>query len=368
MEVNRNINAITRFLISCSGASYDILKQCPRFEIVKYSSIGMAILSTALLAFLSSFYAFSILFDSLIVIIPLSVFWALIIFNLDRFMVSTMRSYNNWNKELVKAVPRIIIGILISVIISVPIELQIFKTEVGNIINSDNEKKISDLDQLFVRQIDAVVVERNKTEEVFNGLLTLREKYYEEYKCECDGTCGTGIVGRGSECERKKEKYEMFLAEIELEKVKRDATIARLNLTEADLRQELFSKKEVMRSGFSFGLADQIKALNEVNKFASWFIVAIFLMIELAPIITKLLSSTGTYENMIMALEREFESNYLLKLDELNSIRSKNHKLNSIYDNLELQSKATAFKSALREEQEGKYDRIRIELQNKIAK
>jgi hypothetical protein len=368
MEVNKKINVLTRFLISCSGASHDILKECPRFEIVKYSSIGMAILSTSLLALLSSFYAFSILFDNLFVVIMLSVFWALIIFNLDRFMVSTMRPYNNWNKELIKAIPRIVVGILISVIISVPIELQIFKTEVGNIISLDNEKRISVLDETFNPQIEAVVVERKKTEEFFNGLLTLREKYYEEYKCECDGTCGTGIVGRGSECARKKEKYETFLAEIELERVKRDAAVARLNLTESDLRQDLFKKKEVMRSGFSFGLADQIKALNEVNKFATWLIVVIFLMIELAPILTKLLSSTGPYENMIMALEREFESNYLLKLDELNSIRSKNHKLNSIYDNLEMQSKATAYKNALREEQVGNYERIRTELQNKIAK
>ena len=35
----------------------------------------------------------------------------------------------------------------------------------------------------------------------------IREEYYRQYVCECDGTCGTGQRGRGTECERKENKY-----------------------------------------------------------------------------------------------------------------------------------------------------------------
>jgi hypothetical protein len=34
-----------------------------------------------------------------------------------------------------------------------------------------------------------------------------REETYEAYRCECDGTCGNGKTGRGSECDRKQQKY-----------------------------------------------------------------------------------------------------------------------------------------------------------------
>ena len=95
MDSLSKINFINKFLIRCSGASLEILDNCPRFEVTKYASIGMTIVFTALLAVVSSFFALSIIFDEFTLNITLALFWGAIIFNLDRYIISSMRPSEN---------------------------------------------------------------------------------------------------------------------------------------------------------------------------------------------------------------------------------------------------------------------------------
>ena len=57
----------------------------------------------------------------------------------------------------------------------------------------------------------------------------IREEYYRQYVCECDGTCGTGQKGRGTECERKENKYLQSQKEYDQAKLSNEATIDLLN-------------------------------------------------------------------------------------------------------------------------------------------
>ena len=52
------------------------------------------------------------------------------IFNLDRYIVSSMRKEGKTAKELLIATPRILLAILISVVIAKPLELKIFEKEI----------------------------------------------------------------------------------------------------------------------------------------------------------------------------------------------------------------------------------------------
>ena len=135
-------------------------------------------------------------------------------------------------------------------------------------------------------------------------MLMIREKYYEEYKCECDGTCGTQQIGRGIECLSKKDKYYQFMDELALEKIKRDSTL--VNLSKREYCVEIKSDQEiiVLKASVNPGLIDYIRALNEIDKWSSMFIIFIFVMIETAPIFTKLLSSIGPYDNLVLEYER----------------------------------------------------------------
>src|SRR5690348_7412053 len=79
-----------RFLWWCAGAHQQLLKQHPS-EHTKYSGLGGVILATFVLASLSAGYAMYSVFNSWLFAIPFAIVWGLIIFNFDRFLVSTMR-------------------------------------------------------------------------------------------------------------------------------------------------------------------------------------------------------------------------------------------------------------------------------------
>lgn len=355
----------SRFLIFCSGASIDLLKKCPRFEVTKYVCIGLTVFFTALLAIISSFFAFSLIFDQSVLIVLFSLFWGAIIFNLDRYIVSTMRHSDNKLQELIKVIPRLIIAFLIAVIISKPLELQIFKSEIQSHLMLKTAQKISDVDLKYTAQFTELSQNKSAIDSQYNAMLMIREKYYEDYKCECDGTCGTRKIGRGIECLSKKEKYEQFLKELASEKVRRDSTLVNLSRRETILKTKINEEAAVIKASVSSGLIDQIRALNEIDKWSSMFIIFIFVMIETAPILTKLLSSMGPYDNLVLEYERAFETNYLKVLDNLDHERQKNLKLKEMSSRMELKSKESEIQNIIKQEARDRYEKIRAELEKK---
>jgi hypothetical protein len=116
---------ITDFFITCSGANKQILKECPT-ERIKFVGIGATIFLTALLASISGGYAIYFTFNSLAVSIAFGVLWGFIIFNLDRYIVSSIKKTGNILKEFLTALPRFLIAIVLGITISKPLEIKLF--------------------------------------------------------------------------------------------------------------------------------------------------------------------------------------------------------------------------------------------------
>ena len=57
-------NKIKNFLIFCAGSSKEILQKCPSTEWIKHTSTGATVLFTSIIAMLSSFYAFQLIFTA----------------------------------------------------------------------------------------------------------------------------------------------------------------------------------------------------------------------------------------------------------------------------------------------------------------
>jgi hypothetical protein len=368
MNPNNKISFVNRLLIQSSGASIELLRDCPRFELTKYSSIGLTVIFTALLAVVSSFFALSLVFDLLALNVVLALFWGAIIFNLDRYIISSMRPSENKFYDFLKATPRFFIAITIAIIISKPLELKIFKSEVDSFLKMENADLISKVELKYAHSLEENTLKKTEVEEQYATLLMLREQYYEDYKCECDGTCGTKNRGRGIECFSKKEKYEMFQSELLQEKMKRDSILTVLASNEIIIKNEITDQKEIVSSSLSFGLLDQIRALNSLDSFSSLFIVLMFVLIEITPIITKLLSSKGPYENLLLEYEKKFEVNYLKALDNLDHERMKNQKLKEMSAKFELRSKEKQIQDIIKQDAHDRYDKIRSDLENKISK
>src|SRR5690606_13481785 len=107
-------NRLKIFFWLCSGAKKEILTNCPS-ESSKYVGIGATIFFTGVFAALAGGYALFTVFDSYILSIFFGLLWGLMIFNLDRFIVSSMRKNGRPGKELLQALPRVILAVVISV-------------------------------------------------------------------------------------------------------------------------------------------------------------------------------------------------------------------------------------------------------------
>jgi len=125
----RRSNFISRFLWRCAGANVEILES-KTTEHAKYTSIGMAIIVTAILAGFSGAYAIHTVFQLYWVSVPFGLFWGGTIFNLDRLVVLSIRKQGKISSELLTAAPRIAFAVVLGVIVAVPLELKIFEEEV----------------------------------------------------------------------------------------------------------------------------------------------------------------------------------------------------------------------------------------------
>lgn len=150
---------LNEFLWTCAGANKKILRQCPT-DYAKYAGIGGTILFTALMAMLSGGYALYTVFDNQSVAIAFGIFWGLLIFNLDRFIVNTMYSDGkvtiSWS-EFSAGLPRIIMAIFLGIVISTPLELKIFEDEINIAIEELKEAKLNSYQAELKKEIDSLV-------------------------------------------------------------------------------------------------------------------------------------------------------------------------------------------------------------------
>mgnify|MGYP001273889244 CR=1 FL=1 len=352
------LGPISNFFLFCSGVSRDIISSCPSFEIIKYSTIGATIFLTSILAFISSFFALSLIFDNIIFIVLGSIFWSAIIFNLDRYIVISLRPTDSFINNFIIAFPRFIIALMVAIVISKPIEIKLFEKEITNFHNLDKFNQTNILYENFKSNLFEIDLKKEQIESKFKEKKDFVDKYKEDYLCEAAGTCGTMIRGRGLEYQSRKERWlvENNLLKIELRK--KDSLLNLENLKEINLKDKFDNEKSLITNS-SYGFFDKVSALNSVNRIASNFILLIFIMVEISPMLAKLLSKKGPYETLIMKSEIEYETDYLNSSDSLKILRSKNEKLKKIDAEIDLKIKKIGIKNIKRQDAFERYEKLR---------
>ena len=210
---------LKQFFIICSGSDTNILKDCSVGEQNKYAGIGATVFFTAVMAFIAASYALFTVFDNLWASIFFGFVWGLLIFNLDRFIVSTIKKRNNFIDELIQASPRILLAIIIAVVISKPLELKIFEKEINQVLLTEkNQMTLENKDQIAEQYIP-------KTEALQQNISALQNQIdskeadvnalYDTYIAEAEGREGTLLLGKGPVYKEKREKHDALLAELQ---------------------------------------------------------------------------------------------------------------------------------------------------------
>lgn len=355
------MNKITEFFCRIGGGEIDILKELPT-EQNRFFGYGTVIMMTAIFATLSSGYAFSlILYDEIGwgIILPALV-WGAFILIIDRFFIVSLSNKGGFFGRFFKALPRLLLALFIGVIISKPIEFRIFEREISDKLAETKEVEGFKNDEEY--KLKVAGINEEKELEIQNlpgglGIKPLREKIdkleaqlpakeaaveaqSKKVNCECNGACGTGIVGRGPACKHEEREHARLLrekntlerdirnAEAEIKQIRDDLKDEIENEIDpkydeliAELEVERKEKKEEFDENYKPSILNQQIALGQIQNDSTkptafwtvWFITGLFIFIEMAPMVLKLMTKAGAYENRIAQIEATYSTDGRLR-------------------------------------------------------
>ena len=293
---------LKEFFLICSGADRNILKNCANGEQNKYAGIGATVFFTAVMAAIAGSYALLTVLNNLNIAIAFGMVWGLLIFNLDRFIVSTIKKTDSKFKEVLQATPRIILAVIIAVVISKPLELKLFEKEINQVLLEEkNQMTLNNKNQIAAQyqpEIDKVNSEINSLKHEIITKETETNSLYETYIAEAEGRKGTKLVGKGPVYQEKRDKHDAALFELTTLKKVNNQKIQEKETAIAELKvkqQKAEIKSQPVIANFD-GLMARVDALQKLPWLPSFFIFLLFLAIETSPIFSKLIAPKGEYD------------------------------------------------------------------------
>jgi hypothetical protein len=296
------------FLWWCAGAHQALLKN-HRSEQAKYTGLGGVILATFVLAVFSAGYALYSVFANIGAAIGFGLIWGCIIFNFDRFLVSTMRKYGvSKNKQLWMTIPRLALALLIGITIARPLELKIFEKEIDTQVIQNLHDKILINDSLLQaenkRTINSATEERERMmirkSSLEDTLFALQQAYVQE----ADGTGGSGQKGVNKLTQLKMTAYQQSNAQNQPELQKLMAGISLQDSILLNAKANIETKRKQYEAAIknNIGFLERNKALgNLADKepsvfWSSLLISLLIILIEVGPILSKLIMPMGPYD------------------------------------------------------------------------
>src|SRR5688500_4356930 len=227
MRFRRRRGRIGNGLAVLSGARPDVLAAAPGAR-AKFVALGGVLLSTGGLALVSM--AFAVLM-ALGVWWPFALLiglgWGFVVVNLDRMLLVGMAHDSSLKRNLILAVPRVGLALILGVVIATPLTMQVFSKEIDTEIvvmqaeagdayraSLAEDARFAHLPELEERiaAAEAVVASGGVADDglaVVRAEVTARQVDLDlavetsraleaKAQCELDGTCGTGEAGTGT--------------------------------------------------------------------------------------------------------------------------------------------------------------------------
>lgn len=325
------MNNLKNFFWFCSGANQNLLKRCPT-ESSKYVGIGATVFFTGVLAAISAGYALYTVFESFWGSFFFGLVWGGMIFNLDRFIVCSMKKRGDFWQEFKVAIPRLFLAVLLALVISKPLELKIFEKEINRKIDSKKSEETIKAKTAINNGFPEITELEKKIGALKSEIVnkeTYRNQKQQEYDFERFGkkTAGTtGIPGIGTNALKK--EIQLNEAETDLKQ-----TVIRnqpkIDQYEVDIKQlylsrdNEFSNQKPNIDKYD-GLAARIDALGVLSSessamnFANIFLILLFIAIETSPIFVKLISAKGPFDDLLEKHEHSIENFKIEQMSKLN--------------------------------------------------
>jgi hypothetical protein len=325
---------VTRLLWSCAGADGDLLERCPHSDSVKFQGMGGVVLATSVLAFASGSYAFYAVFEpktgtalgrelhvpTMVMSVLAGLVWGLVIFNLDRFIVSSTGKGDGTERitwsEFMRATPRLVMAILLGVCISAPLEIRILKPEIDAQLELEQNEYLTQLNAQSDRRFQAKSEELRGRMGAAMKSLDEREGYFEKRRLEineqrrsleleAEGRTRTGVAGRGPAWRDKRDTLDQMTAELERDRAREASKAESVNREIEQWKTELAAVDEHLTEARASnleqarhldGLMKRIQISHEIGGSVPVFILLLLLAIETGPIFFKMMLRRGAYD------------------------------------------------------------------------
>ena len=312
--------AIMRFLWKAAGGDRYILERATYSDQIKYMCLGGIVFATGAMAGLAGGYAFytifspkgsaleeSVHYPSVGYAAIFGLIWGLMIFNIDRFIVTSTGKGDGTEKitrdEFMSAIPRIIMGAIIAITISKPIEIRMFQTEINNKLYDKQQKLIKEFENTttanFEERLKVAEGDIGKVEKERNDLNERIKNAEKEYIDQLNGRVPGSIPGAGPLASALKLKLDDLQSQLDrFDKINLD----KINDADKKRKEILQEKDRVLATNVQVaqgldGLLERIKLSHEVAGFwITLFITLLFLSIELTPIFFKLMLNKTAYD------------------------------------------------------------------------
>ncbi len=352
-----NSNWFSRFLWWCAGADKFFMERSPQADRIKYQGIGGIVLTTGVLAAVSGAFAYytifvpkeqnavgdnSIGFWFWLGIVLFGLVWGSIIFNLDRFIVSSTGKGDGTDqmtwKELKNGFPRIVVAIILGFAISTPLEIFILKSTIDAELHVKQDNRQKELNDIT----DSIISQKRKSIELNKSEVETQIKNFEDYiekrrveikdqrrqlDLEAEGKSGSGIPGEGPAFRSKTENLNKMDAELvryeESKKTEIDGLKKRVAQAVKDLdnleEEKRLKYKDNQKDAYKMdGLLNRVQISHEKGGWIPWVIFLVFLAIETGPIFFKMMMTKGVYEYLVENnVKRFLASNGVLHTEEI---------------------------------------------------
>jgi hypothetical protein len=322
---------LKRFFLMCSGATRELLSapSCLT-ELNKYAMLGALICFTAGFAALSGGYAAYTAFRDPAVATALGVLWGLFIFTLDRLIVSGIRKQHYepndpWSVQLGKslrglsqAVPRMVLAVFLSLVIATPLELKLFEREIQWSMAQDTQMRAIEAEQLAHEEFPEIEHLRARNHELLRLLQAKedrRDTLHDQALAEAEGLSGTRMRGKGPVYAERRAEFERYQQELEAVRRQVNTEIAANTTQMTRLEAQKQHRLAVVKTAAEHadGLLARLHALHHLardrdNPALGWAMLVIFLVflaVETAPVLTKVLSRYGPYDKLLERIETE---------------------------------------------------------------
>lgn len=311
---------VMRALWKCAGGDRYLLERATYSDQIKYMCLGGIVFATGAMAGLAGGYAFYTIFEergsaldnpidyqAMCMSVVFGIIWGLIIYNIDRFIVTSTGKGDGTEAitmgELKSSLPRIIMGTIIAMTISKPVEIRMFKTEIDIKLREKQLEQQAEyqakVDKTYSDREKLITADFKKVEDQRRLLLDKIKEYDDQYRDEMSQGQGGRKKGEGPVAlalKGEREKAEIDLASFD---TYHKDELVELNSRKQTLRLEKEKERgnnEKIANGLD-GLLERIKIAHEVAGFwISLFITLLFLAIELTPIFFKLMLTKTTYD------------------------------------------------------------------------